>query len=735
MSMSEMVMMKTCRRRVSGPLFFLLVAAVVLTAVPAAAQDNAGKLSAVSKRAAAARGLTVDKAAVSPEELAKTFGRKPEAQKVFFWVRDKISFEPYAGAQRGPRGTLMSRAGNAVDQALLLQTLLKAAGYEARLTRGKLDKKSAVNLLREFVGKAELKGKVPENAPTYDPSRDRALINTLQDHYWVEAKLQGDWIPMDPSFHRSPFGVHPAQSEGGFKALPDSEVVNMSIKVYVVEGDGSGGEVLSVTRPLPDLSWRNIVLRFEQTDRKGVFKNPAIDIGGKTSKGRKFRATGLNRVWVEYFVDRGGKAGDVVTRDIYVKDGAVDLFAADDQVFSIMLAPGWMNRNFLRAVTQREIPALHSAAVAMAKKPDVASGQVSKGLREYATDTMARAAGLVALTFCDVTDQITMKLAVSHGVRAWYTEPRIIMVAGVRKDDQIYWQIDLRNNGIKSVPAEGLPTVSSHAFQAVRGRFDSEFEGAVLSRLTGGSVTSTGTVFAAAARSKAGYATLYPGNIDKLLDGLGLTPEATDRLNDAVRQRGKAAVLPAAPVKVGGRPAIAWWELDLSGAIVGVREDGINGARFDPSVLTGKPGAGLPSGLVGEALFGNTLDLLDSLGGTVVALLGAVPNVCPVLCQCTADLARIPALTCQKVGAVGKVKAAEALQACLEPEKPSDDFLNLKLGCEGTVKPARCGALMSVATLRGLYSIKYSVLPVGNRTGPWAPEDLPPVDSARCNCR
>ena len=515
-----------------------------------------------------------------------------------------------------------------------------------------------------------------------------------------------------------------------------TDLVTMTIKVYVVEGDGGGGEILTLTRPLEDMSWRNISLRFEQTDRKGVFKNPALQIEDKTIKGRKFRAENINRLWVEFFTNRGGKAGDVVTRDIYVQNGAVDLLATDDQVFSILVAPGWMNRQFLRAVAQREIPSLNDAAATAAKDGEgAAAGQINKDLAAFASDTMGRAAGMIALSFCDVTDQIAMKLALSHGVRAWYAEPRIVMVAGVREADRIFWQIDLRNNPIKSTPAEGLPLTSSHAFQAVRGRFDSQFEGAVLSRLTGASVTSTGSVFAIAANNKAGYATLHPGNVDKLLDGLGLSNEATERLSDAVRQRGKAAIVPAAPVKVGGRTTTAWWELDLAGSIVGVREDGINGARFDASALTGREATAAAQANVGGALYANTLALLDSLGGTLIALLDAVPNVCPVLCQCTADLVQLPALTCQKLGAKGTVKAAAELQACFEPDKPSDDFLNLKLGCEGTVKPARCGALMSVATLRGLYSVNYTVLPVGNRTGPWNPDELPPVDSARCSCR
>lgn len=66
-----------------------------------------------------------------------------EAAGVAEWMREHIVFQPYAGVLRGAEGTLVSGAGNAYDQALLLATLLNAAGYDARIALGRLDEESA----------------------------------------------------------------------------------------------------------------------------------------------------------------------------------------------------------------------------------------------------------------------------------------------------------------------------------------------------------------------------------------------------------------------------------------------------------------------------------------------------------------------------------------------------------------------------------------------------------------
>ena len=62
-----------------------------------------------------------------------------DTERIFRFVSDQIRYEPYAGVLRGAEGTLMARAGNSADQAVLLAALLKASGIECRLVQGPLD--------------------------------------------------------------------------------------------------------------------------------------------------------------------------------------------------------------------------------------------------------------------------------------------------------------------------------------------------------------------------------------------------------------------------------------------------------------------------------------------------------------------------------------------------------------------------------------------------------------------
>lgn len=79
-----------------------------------------------------------------------------DAAGIVAWVRDNIAYQPYAGLLRGAQGTLWARAGNALDQSVLLANLLNDAGFEARIALGQLDDEQAAALL-ETTATADLR--------------------------------------------------------------------------------------------------------------------------------------------------------------------------------------------------------------------------------------------------------------------------------------------------------------------------------------------------------------------------------------------------------------------------------------------------------------------------------------------------------------------------------------------------------------------------------------------------
>ena len=81
-----------------------------------------------------------------------------DADRIFAFLRDQISLEPYSGVLRGAKGTLAAGAGNALDRSLLAQELLKASGIESRLMSGKLTDEQARSLLGRYLSSDALAG-------------------------------------------------------------------------------------------------------------------------------------------------------------------------------------------------------------------------------------------------------------------------------------------------------------------------------------------------------------------------------------------------------------------------------------------------------------------------------------------------------------------------------------------------------------------------------------------------
>ena len=102
----------------------------------------AGPLSA--SRVAAATGPIDDLA------LALEF----DMERIFRFVSEQIRYEPYAGVLRGAEGTLMARAGNSADQAVLLAALLRASGIGSRFAQGAIDGEIGAAVLASAVSDA-----------------------------------------------------------------------------------------------------------------------------------------------------------------------------------------------------------------------------------------------------------------------------------------------------------------------------------------------------------------------------------------------------------------------------------------------------------------------------------------------------------------------------------------------------------------------------------------------------
>ncbi len=112
------------------------------------------------------------------------------------WVRSNIAYEEYSGALRGAAGTLRSRAGNSLDQSLLLAHLLRDAGLDVVIARGNLGPDDAVRLVNAMWRKVEPR---PDSV---DSSKLDAIAGTSNgsDETAVDrvVDLSGAWGPVSP---------------------------------------------------------------------------------------------------------------------------------------------------------------------------------------------------------------------------------------------------------------------------------------------------------------------------------------------------------------------------------------------------------------------------------------------------------------------------------------------------------------------------------------------------------
>lgn len=91
-------------------------------------------------------------------------------ERIFYWVRDNISYDFYYNTRHGAVGTLRNRRGNCCDQTHLQNALLRAKGYPA--------------LYRHVTGR---------------------FGSSNYGHIYTRAFINNKWIPLDPASPRNTF--------------------------------------------------------------------------------------------------------------------------------------------------------------------------------------------------------------------------------------------------------------------------------------------------------------------------------------------------------------------------------------------------------------------------------------------------------------------------------------------------------------------------------------------------
>ena len=151
---------------------------------------------------------------IDPAAIVAQCNREP--QKLAAWLRDNVRPVPYEGCLRGPLGVLMDRAGNSLDQSLLLAQMLELSGYDARIVHAKV---SPADMASVFAT-----AKAPQQPAVQDDGTAKQRQQMQQQakqitamilaktgnlstsapapgasHYWVQYNDGKSWVDLDPS--------------------------------------------------------------------------------------------------------------------------------------------------------------------------------------------------------------------------------------------------------------------------------------------------------------------------------------------------------------------------------------------------------------------------------------------------------------------------------------------------------------------------------------------------------
>ena len=274
--------------------------------------DDAAELRSLAQNI---ESLSVLRAA-SAKGAAGALQNDPEA--IFKFVRDEIAYENYSGVLRGSVGTLLARAGNSYDQAVLLKEILDAVGLRTRLARGRLPAESAEALLAAVGPRGIAETDLPDEdlqqlgieADAWREQREllsgrisAALaaaasiaadagetsswqasphnpLDVARDYLWVQLYRDDRWTDLHPAFPR-----------GGAPSLQPTGVINHVantprglfhwVRLRLL-ADSGGKSVALLDKRIPSASApaRGISIHLDpRSGQEGILLEPSLRVG------------------------------------------------------------------------------------------------------------------------------------------------------------------------------------------------------------------------------------------------------------------------------------------------------------------------------------------------------------------------------------------------------------------------------------------------------------------------
>lgn len=210
---------------------------------------------ALLETSAAGFGRLTEELPADPD-VAAWAAQLATAEAAFAFVRDKVCLQAYPGSLRGAEGTLRAGAGNSLDRASLLLTMLRHQGRVVRLARAGLPDDKIDALLTRVISEPALQAMPGPLALTlatrataaFIPLRSAALEEAstrvdagqlrtaaredLRDHWWVEWENEGAWQTLDTAARDATPGANGLEAEETFDEVPEDRLQNLVFRVF-----------------------------------------------------------------------------------------------------------------------------------------------------------------------------------------------------------------------------------------------------------------------------------------------------------------------------------------------------------------------------------------------------------------------------------------------------------------------------------------------------------------------
>ncbi|HQU42211.1 MAG TPA: transglutaminase domain-containing protein, partial [Pirellulales bacterium] len=560
--------------------------------------------------------------------------------QIYNFLHTQIGYNSYLGSVRGARGTLWSNAGNALDDASLGVALMRASGIPAQYELGTLSQSQAQQLiLSMFPASYQTVGYIPAGSQTSDPADDPTLLSETEQHYWFQFDSGSGMQDADPLVTGT-VGQAVTASTGTFSEVPDNlrekTEVSLTAEIYSQAAAAlTGGSGLSQTVVL-DQTFNDVDLvgkpltvgNFVTSAGVGAAfssttntYSPYIKIGddanGDPSNDQIILGTDYQEVYTTFPLGSQILSGLFMNVTLSGPEGASQTY--DKTLFDRI---GYAARQIGTSVQVSASPSsgpslspfdiwtlnigsgLENPTVATSDEEAIKSDYEAAGAAAAANDSAAFTSALArALTgqtrayvaALDATsDDTTSVLADGSLVTAYFDRPRItVMSSNLQANGSdaltLSFEADLLRDSPRIVGYPGQGTSAPAPFLATRGIFENLDETAVFPQASAvagirlSPTVSAVTVFAAAQAQGIPVVTIAAGDTSEL-DELNIDPNAKARIASAV-ERGQDVLVPAADVILGGKPTVAWLQIDsTSGDTVGVNEDGSHGSE-EPLVV------------------------------------------------------------------------------------------------------------------------------------------------------